>query len=179
MSLDRLTSLPDGIYAGDTVAVTLSFSDYPAPTWSLSWALAGPSTLTKASTANGSSHDLDLTTVDTAALLAGLYQSRLRATDGTNVRTIDRGALTVSGDLGTLADGDATPWEVAALAALEASISGSIDQNMADFMIDGRRVMEIPLAERLKLIPILESRIAAKSGDGFGVAVQFGFRSAV
>jgi hypothetical protein len=179
VSLDRLTSLPDGIYAGDTVAVTLSLSTYDAPTWSLSWALAGPSTLTKASTANGSSHDLDLSAVETAALLAGLYQWRLRATDGTSVVTLATGVLTVTADLGTLADGDATPWEVAALAALEASISGSIDQNMADFMIDGRRVMEIPLAERLKLIPILESRIAAKSGDGFGAAVEWSFRSAV
>jgi hypothetical protein len=179
VSTDRLTALPDGIYAGDTVAVTLSVSDYEAPTWSLSWALAGPSVLTKASTANGTGHDLDLTAVETAALAAGLYQWRLRATAGAVVRTIATGVLTVTADLGTLSDGDATPWEVTALAALEASIAGSIDQNMADFMIDGRRVMEIPLAERLKLIPLFESRIAAKSGEGFGAAVEWSFRSAV
>lgn len=163
--------------AGDTVAITLAVAEYQAPTWALTWALSGPAVLSVSSVDNGADHDLNLTAVQTAALGEGLYQWRLRATDGTEVRTIARGTLTVEADLALHTAGDATPFEYAMRTALRSSLSGSIDANMADFMIDGRRVIEIPLAERVKLLSWVESRIAVMEGAGFGSAVRMGFRS--
>jgi hypothetical protein len=178
VSTSRLTTIPAAIIAGDTVRVTLSIGSYAAPEWSLSWSLAGADTLSVESADNGSGHDLTLTAIETASLGAGLYQWRVRATDGSEVLTVQTGVLTVTADLSQLSGGDATPWEATALTVLQSSIAGSVEQNMAEFQIDGRRVTEIPLAERLKLLAWLESRIAARSGDAFGTPVRYSFQSA-
>ena len=166
MSTERLTSVPDAIIAGDTVLMTLSFSDYLAPTWDLSLSLAGPDTLTVASVDNSTGHDLSVTALQSAALGAGLYQWRVRATDGTEVRTIETGVLTVTADLAALAPGDATPIEVRHLALVELAIQGTLEGQARMTMINNRQLQTFGLDELYKLRSQLLRAIARLENGG-------------
>lgn len=167
VTIERLTSIPATITAGDSVAITLTLADYPASDgWSVSWALAGPSVLTVTSTADDDDHLLDATIAETSALTAGLYQYRVRATLSTASYTIEKGTLTVEADLGTASDGDFTAWEETTLAIVEAALAGTIEGEMKMHMIAGRQVMTFTPAELMALRRQLKNAIARRSNNG-------------
>lgn len=183
MTITRLTAIPATITAGDTVGVTLSLSDYPAPTWSLNWALAGVDVLDKDSTDNtddGTSHDLDLTAVETAALGAGNYSWRLRVTDGTTVRTYSSGILLVQADLGEMAAGEALSYEETTLSIIEAALTNTLTSEMKSYLVQSGGSMQqvgmIPPLELLRIRDDFKARIAVQRGEGFGAPIRFGYR---
>lgn len=169
MTITRLTALPATITAGDTVAVTLSLSDYPAPDWSLRWALAGtdaPTPFTSTDNADGTSHDFDLTTASTAALSAGLYRWSLRAIDSTRTLTVSTGTLTVEADVGA---GD--PDEEIArcqrmLAACRTAKENILTGEIATMMVDGRQTVFIRLADIERLEGQYERKLARLQNGG-------------
>ena len=170
MTITRLTSLPATITAGDTVAVTLTLADYPAPTWSLRWALAGtdapadPFDSTDAS--DGVSHDFDLTTVDTAALSAGLYRWSIRATDGTTVTTVTTGTLSVLADIGSVtADREIERCE-RMLAAIRTAKENIVTGEIATMMVDGRQTVFQRLADLERLDAQYERQLARLQTGG-------------
>lgn len=143
-----LTAIPDTITAGDSLAVTLSLSDYPATAgWAVSFALAGPVVLAASSVANGNAHNLSLTSAQTAAMPAALYQWRLRATLGAVVETFDRGTLSVSQDLGAVAGGDVVSYAERMLGLCRTARENILSGEMKMMMIGGRQVMFHTLAD--------------------------------
>lgn len=178
VTIERLTSIPATITAGDSVAITLTLADYPASDgWSVSWALAGPSVLTVTSTADDDDHLLDATIAQTSALTAGLYEWTLRATLSTYSRVFSTGRITIDPDLASAGDGDFTSWEETTIVVLRAAIAGTIEGGMKMHMINGRQVMELSLEEQLKTLAMLESRQAQRSGNGFGSTIRYSYRN--
>lgn len=175
--MPTLTAVPDTITAGDSYAITLSLSDYPATAgWSLSYALAGAAVLTVTSTASGANHLLTLTAAQTASLGAGLYQHRVRAAQGSTVETVTTGTCTVVADIGALAAGEGVSyWQClkdAAQDALTTILNGGAVQMVA---IAGRQTMFRSPTDCLKVIAYCDQRLAAeRRGSGFGrVSVAF------
>lgn len=160
--------------AGDSVAVTLAYPDYPAPTWVLSLALAGPNTVSTVSTPNGTAHDLALTAAQTSALGAGLYQWRVRATSGAVATTLTTGTITVVADLATLSPGQAVSyWQTlkeSAQSALVSLMDGGAVQ-MATIL--GRQTMFRSPKECLAVIAQCDAQITAAQSRTFGTPMLF------
>ena len=148
MTVTVQTTPPTLIVAGDTVAFTITLSDYAAPTWDLTWALAGPSgAIEVTATDDDTAHAVALTTTQTAALAAGSYQWRLRATDGSTVRTVETGVLTVGADVAALRPGEAATYEETQLPIVEAAITAIVSGEVQSYMIAGRQWNALDLSE--------------------------------
>lgn len=136
-----LTQVPATVTAGDSVAVTLSLSEYPATAgWVVSLALAGPTVLTATATASGADHALTLTAAQTSTLSPALYQWRLRAALGAVVETFDRGTLDVLADIGTAAAGEWQSYAERMLAICRTARESILSGEMKMFQIGGRQV---------------------------------------
>jgi hypothetical protein len=153
----------------------LTLSDYPAPTWSLSLALAGVDTLTVTSTPNGAAHALSFTAGQTAALGAGVYQYRVRATDGTTVTTIQSNVTTVVADLGTLVPGEIREsyWATLKKAAEDALVMLMAGGAVQMATIMGRQTMFRSPTDCLKVIATCEARLLASQSGTFGTPIHF------
>lgn len=169
-----LTAIPATITAGDSYAITLSLSDYPATAgWAVAFALAGAKTLTKTATASGADHVLAITTANTSGLTAGHYQWRLRATLGAVTETFQTGYLDVVSDLGAATDGSTVSWAETTLVVVEAALANTLTGEMSSYMIAGRRADMIPVADLLRIRNQLRAEVAASKGQPFGAAVRF------
>lgn len=168
-----LTVPPTTIMAGDSVAFSWSYADYPASDgWTLTYALAGRSTLAVTSTPNLDAHDIALTSAQTSALLAGAYTWKLRVSNGTTTTTVGTGRCDVQADVATAQTGDFAAWAETTLAMLEASIQGDMTDAVQQYTIGDRQITKIPMADRLKLRNQLRAEVQmAKSRGGFGAPV--------
>jgi len=173
------TRPPAQIIAGDSVAFTLSYADYQAPTWSVTWALAGVSSKAVASTADGTDHAISLTNTETAALGAGTYQWRTRVTDGTTVTTVETGTLVVSPDIGEALPGDLVSFYEKTIPVLQAALTNTLSGEMKMYMIAGRQVMTFSPKELQAMLDDYTARVAVARGDAFGAAIRFNYRGAV
>ena len=174
-----LTAIPDTITAGDSLAVTLSLSEYPATAgWVVSCALAGPTVLTATATASGDTHLLALTSAQTTALTPALYQWRLRATLASVVETFDRGTIDVAADLGTAAAGELSSYAEQMLALCRVARASILSGEMKMFQIGGRQVQMHTLAEvnREEAFWRRERARERRGGSAFG-KVSVGFTS--
>jgi hypothetical protein len=173
--VDDLTAIPSTITAGDSVAVTLSLSDYPATSgWAVTWALAGQNVLSVTSTVSGADHLLSLTTAQTSALEAGVVRWSLRVTKGAIATTIQTGSLTVMADVAALAPGAGVSyWETLKAAAESALLTLLEGGGVQMITILGRQTMFRSPDDCLKMIGVCEARIAAATSGTFGTALRF------
>lgn len=175
------TRPPATIIAGDSVAFTLTYADYAAPTWSLNWALSGGSSKSVDSTdnADGTSHDLALTATETAALAAGTYQWRIRATDGTTTTTLETGTLVVSPDIGEALPGSLVSHWAALAEKCRTALAEIVSGASQGWMIDGHQYNALNLDKLRALLADCEMREAMESGTGFGRAIRYNYRGSV
>lgn len=93
MAADIPTYEPKRLRAGDTWRWVKTLTDYPADTWTLSYALLannGASTrINISTTANNSAHEVNVANTTTANYTAGNYRCIAYVDDGTNVYTLD------------------------------------------------------------------------------------------
>lgn len=162
--MPTLTAIPSEIQAGDSYAITLSLSDYPAPTWAVTFSLAGAAVLSITSTASDTAHVLTLTAAQTATLGAGTYRFRVRVSNGTSVETVETGSLTVLPDIGAMAEGEGVSWAEKTLAVVEAALSNTLADEMKMYMIAGRQVMTFSPAELMRLRSQLRAEVALQRG---------------
>lgn len=171
-----LTAVPNSLTAGDSYAITLSLSDYPATAgWSVKLALAGLSVAEVISVASGADHTLTLASATTAALSAGTYQYRLRVVNGSDAQTIETGVLAVMADLAALGPGEGQAWAEKTLAIVESVLANTATSEMKSYMIGGRQVQSLSLDELRRLRAELRREVVAlRAGSVFGkVAVSF------
>ena len=133
MPVETTTGLPCRFSAGSTVRFTVSYDDYPASEWSLSFSILGPgAALSVAGVADGDGFLVTFTAAQTATLSPGQYQWAAKVTEtATQDATIAAsGSVTVRPDLSNTEIG---PWRtkfnaaVAAFSALSAGQYTSID----------------------------------------------------
>lgn len=143
---------PTAMRAGDTLAFTISESDYPASDgWALAYTLinsAGKITFT--SSASGDSHAVSVAAATTAAYTAGVYQWTARATLGAASHTIRSGQIEILPDPAVAAAYDTRTHARRTLDALEAWIEGH-DMAVANYRIGDRAMQYIPIGELLPL----------------------------
>lgn len=174
MTTTVATRPPAQIIAGDSVAFTLTYADYPAPTWSVTWALAGVSSKSVDSTDDGTDHAIALSNTETAALGAGTYQWRTRVTDGTTVTTVETGTLVVTPDIGEARPGELVSWEETTLPIVEAALKGTLEGEMKMYMIQGRQVMTFSPAELWAMRAKLRAEVARQRSGGQLPAIMVG-----
>lgn len=174
--MPTITTLPASLTAGDSYEITLARADYAAPTWLLTYTVAGPSAVTWTSAAIGTSHGITLSAISTAALEAGDYWYSLKAVSGDLVKTLETGAVRVFADLSTMPPGgNVSYWQTlktAAESALQALMDGGGVQ-MA--MVLGRQMMFRSPKECLAVIATCDQRLGAlRRRSAFGrVPVEF------
>ncbi len=172
-SVDPLPCIPATITAGDSLALRLSLSAYPATSWSLAWILNGPGNELVEFAADGEAHAATLTGAETTTWAAGAYRWLLRASQGATTITVQSGGLDVQLDLATALPGASASWEERTLVVVEAALEGTLEGGMKLYMIGGRQVQTLSVAELTKLRAELRAAIHMQRGEGFGVPVRF------
>lgn len=179
MPVETTTGLPSQFAAGTTVRFTLSYDDYPASDWSLSFSLLGAGSFSAAGVVSGDGFIVTLTAAQTATLTPGQYRwaARVTETASGDVAVADSGFVTVTADLSNSAVG---PWRarynaaVTAFAGLSASKYASIEVEGQSFsMRNGTEQRE--MLEYLEDKAIAEDKTLGRSGSGTLKRIQMRF----
>jgi len=85
-----MAGIPETIYAGDSLSWTEVAGEYPAPEWTMRYAVRGASMLDLNSTPSGVDHAFLATAAQTAALSTGQYSWQSFVSDGTGSGTPPR-----------------------------------------------------------------------------------------
>lgn len=175
---DIPTIEPTEARAGDTWAWTITLADYPAPTWTLKYALVkrgGGTQKTITAAASGTSHAVTVAKAVTATYVPAIWDWVASVTDGTSRYTMDSGTLDVLPDIEAATSGyDARSHAVKTLAALEAWIEAR-DIGVAEYEIAGRRLKTIPIEQLLRLRAAYRTEVDAEQRRALvksGAAIQ-------
>lgn len=111
--------------AGDSWGWVRALADYPAPTWTLTYTLFGPTGLVRITAgASGMLHQVTLYPAVTGAYPAGRYDWVAHVTDGTDRHQVGEGAIQVLPDVRTATALDGRSHARRVLDAIEATIEG-------------------------------------------------------
>lgn len=173
-SVDPLPCIPATITAGDSLALRLSLSVYPATAgWALTWHRNGPEAGTVAFARDGDAHVATLTGADTRTWAPGHYRWLLRAELASVTITVQSGSLDVQPDLARAMPGAGATWEERTLAIVEAALAGTLEGGMKLYMIAGRQVQTFGVDELLKLRNKLRATVDLQRSGSFGTPVRF------
>ena len=136
---------PTRLSQGDTVTWIKEVADYVAPTWTLSYELRGPASITVTAADNGDGrHLVTVAKGVTATWNAGTYWWEAYVTDGTSRYRVGYGLMEVGKDF---AKGDAVfdgrTHAARALAACEAAIEQLLKANVQAYSTGGNQVQKI------------------------------------
>ncbi len=150
MSADIPTWEPQRISAGDRwLWERQDLSDYPAGTWTLTYALSKTDKLiTLTATASGTYHRIDVTAATTAAYPSGRYSWAAYVTSGSDRREIGRGEIEVRPNLATQTNGlDTRGFAQRMVEAIEAELLGKASAHQLDLVsmtINARNLQRSP-----------------------------------
>ncbi len=172
---------PTSISAGLTLDKTATLTAYPAPAWSLSAVLRGPSAINLTAEAAGLAHRFLVQADQTAAWAPGDYWYSIRATDGAAVVEVEAGQITIKPDLAAAAAGhDGRDHVRRVLDAIEAVLEKRATQDQEKYKINNRELWRTPISELLMLRDRYRSELrrmnAARKGGLFDQAVRVRFR---
>lgn len=158
MAIETLTAFPDEFFAGDTVKVIVSGSDYPAPTWTYKLAFQGPEAFTVTATADGEDHLFTLASATTSTKTGGVYGWTMIAESEGERATIDSGTTWMKPDPTV----SVTTWAKQCLTLLRAHISGRLPSGLTSHTINGTSISKMSLPEAVKLEAHYAARVAAE-----------------
>ena len=147
------SSEPYAITAGDFWTWTKSLSDYPATSYTLTYALnKSDAHIDITASASGTDHLVEVAAATTADYDPGVYHWHSYATDGDGKRyKVLEGTIEVLTDFATQADGhDARTHAQKTLDALEAVILGKASKDQASYSIAGRSLSRMSPAELIE-----------------------------
>lgn len=145
---DVATTEPGTIRAGDTLTWSKSLSDYPAPTWVLSYSLVNASARhTFSATADGTDHLVSVASSVTDDWAAGTYRLVGQVTDGASTFTVTD--LTVTVKPSALAAVESRSGLRRELDVLEAWYGGDRSVNISEKSIGNRALRYWDPAELL------------------------------
>lgn len=161
------SAVPAKIVAGDFVTFNLSFSDFPAGTYTLVWIVPGIGTFT--ASADGTNHLFEIGQSGSSdGWTAGTYQWTLRATHASNgqVYTAQRGVVEILPDpagqtsqTGELADAETALTNINALLANRAS------SDQKRYRINDRELERYSVDELLRLRAYFVSRVSTLKAE--------------
>jgi hypothetical protein len=174
MAVDIPTVEPSEVRAGDTWTWERSLSDYPAPTWTLAYALlnaAGKISITAA--ASGTDHLVSVAAATTANYTPGTYSAVGRVTSGTEAVTVWTGSIQVLPNLAAATSYDDRSHARRVLQAIEAVIEGRASSDQQEIQIGDRMLKKIPIGDLLKLrdsytLEVASEESASRLAQGIG-----------
>ncbi|WP_294344705.1 hypothetical protein [Prosthecochloris sp.] len=181
------TSTPARLIAGDSWEWKISLSDYPAPTWTLSYYLvkSGTNLITLTGSQYGSSddHHIDIAKETTDDFTDGTYSFQAVVTDGSDRKAVETGTIVIEPDFAQQSSGyDDRSFAKKSLDAIEAVIANRASQAQQEYQIAGRALKFMTMEEllsardRLRAEYLAEERMKnGKSGIG---SVKVRFKSA-
>lgn len=175
--------LPPTIAAGVTFERCVTLADYPAPDWVLAAHLRGSEAIDMTASAEGTGHKFLELGADTADWPAGIYSYTVRATNGGDVREVERGTVEVLADLQSVsAPTDGRSQNRIVLDAIEAVIAKRATLDQERYVIEGqngrRELWRTPIADLLKLRDRYAALVRAEEAKArgkslWGPAVKF------
>ena len=181
------TREPTQITAGDTVQWTRTdlSGDYSAADgWALTYYIVGAVNLSVTATADGTGFDVTISATSSATLTTGDYALTGRVSKDGEVFTVYSGRLNVLPNLATAEAGSETRsyWR-RVRDALRALLETTAPDPTQAYTIFGERAVTLmPIAERLQLLAMAESQVAAEEAaagtGGGGKNVLMRFRNA-
>jgi hypothetical protein len=143
-----MPTIPQTIQAGDSLTLSYSGADYPAPTWTITAYLRGPAVDDITFSPDGTNHAAAVTAATTADWPAGVYLVSLVATDGADVVTLETGQSLVLQDIAAIdATSDNRSHVKIVLDAIEAVIQGRATTDQLRVRINNREIEKTPLYE--------------------------------
>lgn len=171
------TSVPKSLIAGDTWAFTLSFGDYPAPTWDATIYFENDAQSFNAAASDSSTdHAFSIPFATTAGYKSGRYKYAVRVTDGTLSYVAAEGWLEVKPNPAATGNRDHRSWARRALDAVEATIEGRATDAQQSMTIRDRSVSRYTLKELLDLRNTLREEVRSEEGQGGGRGRTIGLR---
>jgi len=157
-----MPGIPDTIFAGDSLSWTEVGGEYPAPEWTMRYAVRGASMLDLNSTPSGVDHAFLATAAQTAALSPGQYSWQSFVSDGTGERyTIATGTLTVRPNLPAQFTGfDGRSHAQKVLDAIEATMEGRATKAQAVLQINNRQIQYLKPEELIKWRSFYKAEVA-------------------
>jgi hypothetical protein len=154
--------IPETIYAGDSLSWTEVAGEYPAPTWTMSYAIRGASVLDIDSVPDGVDHKFIVSATVTADLVPGFYSWQALVTDGLWERhTIATGNLTVRPNLPAQITGfDGRSHAQKVLDAIEATMEGRATKSQALLQINNRQIQYLKPEELIKWRSFYKAEVA-------------------
>lgn len=159
--MENKCQIPRKFSVGDTLSWVESWSDYPAPLYTLTLTLISTTgKQTVAASASGDGHEFVL---DSANLLAGRYDYQLVATGAGYRSTIDRGYVTVEPDLAAADNFDGRDWVDKSIEAVQASLEGRASHVQLKQTFDGVSIEKMSQLEQMDLLDRLYSKRNARN----------------
>jgi len=161
---DIPTIEPEEITAGDYVQWKISSSDYPASTYTLTYALVKAGALIEiTAAASGDDHLVTLSAATTAEYTAGDYHWQAYMTAGSERYAVDNGTVTIHPNfaaVGADVGYDARTHEVKILEALEAFMEGRAATAQMNKIIAGEAIALMDNNQLLRWYHIYKGRVA-------------------
>ncbi len=124
MAADIPTTEPTSLRVGDTWAWTKSLTDWPAGTWTLSYALVNAThKISITASASGADHSVSVAKATTAGYTAGTYRWQSSVTDGTSRYVVESGEIVVEPDFAAQVTYDARSSWAKLYDAMEAALA--------------------------------------------------------
>lgn len=167
---------PQIVAAGDTIIWQRTYADYPAPTWTLKYALRGASVINITGTASGTAHLITVTAATSANWLPGIYTWQGYVENAAGERhTVAVGTLQVNRDLTAVTetyDGRSHARKV--LEAIEAVLEGRAAIDQEEMTHDGLQLKRTPIPD---LIILREKYKREVQNEEIGEKVRQGLAS--
>lgn len=167
---DTLTKLPPTITAGDSLAFTISLSDYLASAgWSLSYVLLNASgKINLSSTADGDDHSVSIVAAVTADYSPGDYKYTSFATNGTERHTVESGNVTILPDPAAQTTFDGRSHAELCLENINSILEGKATADNFSYSISGRSLSKYSWEELITARNYYRAEVAAEKRNAAG-----------
>jgi hypothetical protein len=174
-------SEPAHITAGETITWSRALSEYPAPEWTLKYALqaSGKDLITIVSAASGEAHLVTVAPAKSLGYAPGSYIATAYVEHAGGARfVVERRQITISPT--PLSETDSTHAS-RALALIEAALEGRIPHGLENSDIDGQSLSRIPIADLHRLrdkyrVEVQAEQFAARAAAGIRTRRTIGIR---
>jgi hypothetical protein len=176
--LTTCIELPVQHTAGLTFQAAVEAAGHPAPAWTITLHLRGPSQINMTAAPDGT---FSATATETAAWAAGTYWWAVRATDGTVVDELESGIIEVLPDpVAATGAYDGRSDNEKALAAIDATLGRRATIDQQRYVINNRELWRTPIPELIKLRAFYAAAVArerrkARGATGWGRPVHVRF----
>jgi hypothetical protein len=145
-------NVPAELIAGDLWSWVRTLSDYPAPTWTLTYYFENSGrSFSVIATTSGTGFAASATAATTTSYAPGRYRWRARVTNGAEAYTVESGWLVVRANPAAAGTYDARSHVRKVLDAIEATIEGRASNDQLSMSIAGRSISRTPMTELVTL----------------------------